>query len=109
VPQRGEHIFLEDTPDLFQAGLPSFLQREPAMGQPLLVDGHEGVLAGQDDRVPLALAFAVGIDALGEQRAGFIAKRTGVLQRERRIRAEGHAVALAAPREAEVPRLCTGG
>ena len=40
---------------------------------------------GQDDRVPLALAFAVGIDALGEQRAGFIAKRTGVLQGKRRI------------------------
>jgi len=55
------------------------------MGQPLLVDGHEGVLAGQDDRVPLALAFAVGIDALGEQRAGFIAKCTGVLQGKRRI------------------------
>ena len=75
----------------------------------MLVDGHEGVLAGQDDRLPLALAFAVGIDALGEQRAGFIAKRTDVLQGKRRIRAEGHAVALAAPREAEVPRLCTGG
>lgn len=40
---------------------------------------------GQDDRVPLALAFAVGIDALGEQRACFIAKRTGVLQGKRRI------------------------
>ena len=33
VPQRREHVFLEDAPNLFQAGLPSFLQREPAIAR----------------------------------------------------------------------------
>lgn len=67
------------------------------------------MLAGQDDRVPLALAFAVRIDALGEQRAGFITKRTGVLQGERGVVAEGDALTLAKPRIAEVPSLGADG
>lgn len=105
----GNTSFLKTRPICSRLVCRPSLQRETATGQPLLVDGHEGVFAGQDDRMPLALAFAVGIDALGEQRAGFIAKRTGVLQGKRRTVAEGDALSLAKPRIAEVPSLGADG
>ncbi|MPM85700.1 hypothetical protein SDC9_132781 [bioreactor metagenome] len=75
------------------------------MCQPLVVDRLERVFARQHDGVALALAFGVRVDALGEQVAGFIAKLARLLQRQRRVAAEGHAIALAAPGEAEVPGL----
>lgn len=105
VTQHREHVFLEHAGDLLQAGLPTFLQRQLAMCQPLVVDRLERVFARQHDGVALALAFRVRIDALGEQVAGFIAKLARLLQGERRVAAEGHAIALAAPGEAEVPGL----
>lgn len=105
VVQHREHVFLEDAGDLLQAGLPSFLQRQLAMCQPLVIDRFERVFARQHDGVALALAFGVRVDALGEQRAGSITKLARLLQGEGRVAAEGHAIALAAPREAEVPSL----
>ena len=73
------------------------------MGQPLLVDRLERVFAGQHDGVAFALAVGMRIDTFGEQGAGFIAKLARLFQGECRVTAERHAVALAAPCEAEVP------
>ena len=109
VTQRRKHVCLENAPNLFQARLPSFLQRQPAMGQPQVVDGFEGVFACQNDGVALALALGVRVDALGERRTGLVAPITRLLQGQRRIAAEGHAPALAVPRVAEVPGLGADG
>jgi len=68
MPQNREHIVLENAGDLHHAGLPPFFQRQAAMGQPLLVDCHEGMLARHHGGVPFALTFGMRVDVLGEQR-----------------------------------------
>ena len=110
VAQYGKHILGEDAPDLLGRALAALIfQREAAVGQPFVVDGLEGVLASQDDGVALALALRMRVDALGQHCPGLVAQMTGVFQGKRGIAAEGHALALAAPSEAEVPRLEAGG
>jgi hypothetical protein len=69
----------------------------------------EGVLAGQTMAWRLLLALGVRVDALGKQRARFVAQFARLFQRQLGIAAEGHAGALAAPGVAEVPGLGAGG
>ena len=110
VAQYGKHILGEDASDLFGRALaPLIFQREAAVGQPFVVDGLEGVLARQDDGVALALALRMRVDALGQHGPGLVAQIASVFQGKRGIATEGHALALAAPSEAEVPGLEAGG
>ena len=50
------------------------------MGVPPLEDEFEGVLAGQFDRRTLLLAVGKGIDALGDQRTGFVTQDASLTQ-----------------------------
>ena len=106
VPENRKYVLLENALDLLRCALPSFIfQRQATVGQPFVIDGLEGVLARQNDGVALALAVGVRVDTLGQKCPGLVAQITGVFQGKGAIAAEGHALALAAPGEAEVPRL----
>ena len=79
------------------------------MYHPLLVDRHEGVLAGELDGLALLLALGTRVDAPGDQRARLVAQFARIAQRQLGIAAQRDADTLADPGVAEVPGLGAGG
>ncbi len=107
-PKAGQHVLVEDTEDLGERALPTFLEFLAAMLDPGVEDRLEGVIGSQFDRMPFLLAVGVGVDALGQQRPGLVAQGTSLAQADLRVVAQGDALLFAEPVVAQVPRLAAG-
>ncbi len=107
--EAGQHVLVEDPQDLRQRAVPAFLDFLAAMLDPRIEDGLEGVVGRQLDRVSLLFAICMGVDALGQERAGFIAQGARFAQSDLGVVPEGDALLLTEPVVAQVPGLAASG
>ena len=70
--QGRKHVFVEDALDLRQRALPTLLQFQPAVREPLQIHRLEAVLARQTDSAELVLAVDFGVNAFGGQSLAFV-------------------------------------
>lgn len=73
------------------------------MLDPGIENSLEGVVRCQLDRVLLLLAVDMGIDALDQERPGFVAQGTRFAQTDFGVVAQGDALLLAEPVVAQMP------